>query len=344
LLGAPGGTSGFAGPLGGGQGGGSLGILNKIPFVKNLFSGGGILGKVGGLFGLGGGAAAGGAATAGAGSLSALAPSLAAGLGGGGAAAGGLFGGAITGGAAAGGAAAGGGLSLAALGALASNPITIGIAAAIGGGLLLYKLLHGRDLKKLRNTIKGEYSVDVKDNKLLKEVKGYGVGQFGKDWKNKMTETVRLEPSKDAITRYAEQTNQGTGKLLLEKRKLDPNDQINRYSTQIERREFGGSVVAGVPYIVGERRPELFIPSQNGTIAPSVPRAVGQAQQQVIPVGLFQAILAEIAALRAQMQPVNGDEFFMAKLQRNSEEVARTANQGQRGSGNAVDTFGRLYG
>lgn len=33
----------------------------------------------------------------------------------------------------------------------------------------------------------------------------------------------------------------------------------------------GGPVMKGRPYIVGERRPELFVPSQNGTILPRVP-------------------------------------------------------------------------
>jgi hypothetical protein len=30
-------------------------------------------------------------------------------------------------------------------------------------------------------------------------------------------------------------------------------------------------VSAGKPYVVGEKRPELFVPNQNGTIIPSVP-------------------------------------------------------------------------
>jgi len=36
-------------------------------------------------------------------------------------------------------------------------------------------------------------------------------------------------------------------------------------------RENGGPVKAGKPYIVGERRPELFVPRTSGTIIPSVP-------------------------------------------------------------------------
>lgn len=37
----------------------------------------------------------------------------------------------------------------------------------------------------------------------------------------------------------------------------------------------GGPVKSGVPYIVGEKRPELFVPSQNGSIVPKVPNMGG---------------------------------------------------------------------
>lgn len=43
----------------------------------------------------------------------------------------------------------------------------------------------------------------------------------------------------------------------------------------IAARAKGGPVKANTPYIVGERRPELFIPSTNGTIVPRVPSATG---------------------------------------------------------------------
>lgn len=36
------------------------------------------------------------------------------------------------------------------------------------------------------------------------------------------------------------------------------------------RREGGGPVTAGQPYIVGEKRPELFVPTSNGTIIPNL--------------------------------------------------------------------------
>ena len=40
-------------------------------------------------------------------------------------------------------------------------------------------------------------------------------------------------------------------------------------------REHGGPVAAGQPVIVGERRPELFVPRTSGTILPRIPGAGG---------------------------------------------------------------------
>jgi hypothetical protein len=42
-------------------------------------------------------------------------------------------------------------------------------------------------------------------------------------------------------------------------------------STFTNRREFGGPVSKGRAYIVGERRPELFVPNTNGVIIPQLP-------------------------------------------------------------------------
>ena len=60
-------------------------------------------------------------------------------------------------------------------------------------------------------------------------------------------------------------------------------DLINRnWSTVVDilpfvqpakHRASGGPVMAGQPYIVGERRPELFVPDRNGRIIPRVPSA-----------------------------------------------------------------------
>jgi len=42
-------------------------------------------------------------------------------------------------------------------------------------------------------------------------------------------------------------------------------------STFTNRREFGGPVSKGRAYIVGEKRPELFVPNTSGIIIPKVP-------------------------------------------------------------------------
>jgi tape measure domain-containing protein len=73
------------------------------------------------------------------------------------------------------------------------------------------------------------------------------------------------------------------------------------------KRATGGSVVAGQPYIVGERRPEVFVPSTNGTVIPSVNAAMAQANRvrgdgggafavHVVPSPLFQVEVERISA------------------------------------------------
>lgn len=47
-------------------------------------------------------------------------------------------------------------------------------------------------------------------------------------------------------------------------------------------RAAGGPVSAGQAYVVGEKRPELFVPSQNGTIIPRVPAGVGGSGDTVV--------------------------------------------------------------
>ncbi len=44
-------------------------------------------------------------------------------------------------------------------------------------------------------------------------------------------------------------------------------------------RASGGPVKAGVPYVVGEKRPELFVPNTSGTILPSVPQGISGGNQ-----------------------------------------------------------------
>lgn len=52
-------------------------------------------------------------------------------------------------------------------------------------------------------------------------------------------------------------------------------------------REHGGPVTAGNMYLVGERRPELFVPSQNGTILPNTTAATGSAAGANVKLAFF---------------------------------------------------------
>jgi hypothetical protein len=74
------------------------------------------------------------------------------------------------------------------------------------------------------------------------------------------------------------------------------NNVVTKYSStgvnlttpsSVGRRASGGPVSKGVPYIVGEKRPELFVPNQSGTIIPKVPSmAVGQSIASGMAAGL----------------------------------------------------------
>jgi hypothetical protein len=52
---------------------------------------------------------------------------------------------------------------------------------------------------------------------------------------------------------------------------------IADFAGSILGRETGGPVTAGQPYIVGEKRPELFVPNSNGRIVPDLGGAGGKS-------------------------------------------------------------------
>ncbi|MGV3649839.1 MAG: tape measure protein [Devosia sp.] len=62
----------------------------------------------------------------------------------------------------------------------------------------------------------------------------------------------------------------------------------------IPGRASGGPVRAGQPYVVGEKRPELFVPSQNGTIIPRLPTAAAGGGQSRVVVELGAGLEARI--------------------------------------------------
>ena len=162
----------------------------------------------------------------------------------------------------------------------------------------------------------------MKDKNILKEIKGVGQEKYGKKaWENNMLETIRLDKPKEAISAYAQQTGQkGNGKLILDSTALDPNYAGNQIVAPLQRREFGGPVLAGVPYLVGERRPEVFIPDRSGEIVPSVSQYSQRGNGRSSGSSGTAALEARIAGLEAALMA------FTAKIMGMSPGDIITAN------------------
>jgi len=73
---------------------------------------------------------------------------------------------------------------------------------------------------------------------------------------------------------------------------------VGSESVNVGMRASGGPVTKGQPYIVGEKRPELFVPDQNGTIVPRVPNGAGGSGGG----GLSQSDINRLAAAMSQVQ------------------------------------------
>lgn len=78
----------------------------------------------------------------------------------------------------------------------------------------------------------------------------------------------------------------------------------------------GGPVFAGVPYVVGEKRPELFVPNVNGSIVPSVPSGQGHTFNITVNAG------ADVSPLAARRF---GQSVLDAVADGLREQTARTA-------------------
>jgi TP901 family phage tail tape measure protein len=81
------------------------------------------------------------------------------------------------------------------------------------------------------------------------------------------------------------------------------------------KREMGGPVKAGTPYIVGEKRPELFVPDSNGTIIPdlSMVRSNGNSGGGAASAG-DTSIKVEINPTFQSLDPAAGQAMFKAQI------------------------------
>ncbi len=72
-------------------------------------------------------------------------------------------------------------------------------------------------------------------------------------------------------------------------------------------RESGGPVKKGQPYIVGEKRPEVFVPDQNGTILPRVPSAGAPTTPVSASAGKSSTVVQSTAQISINLDGANGD-------------------------------------
>lgn len=295
-------TGGFAGGpgagaiLGGGSsgGGGIGGALSTAQNIGGLFNKGGLLSKLPGVGKLGGflGKIPG---------LSKL---------------GSLFGFGGGGGAAAGGAAAGGGAAGAGgMAALFSNPITAIIGGALFAAPLIGKLFGKDPLSDYRKHIKSIYGVDIKSKSLLSAVMQAGQSKFGAEWEKRKVETVRLPEVRDRIHEYAQAHGKAGNQSLFSGAEFsDQFSAVNQF--KVGFRAHGGPVTAGMPYIVGERGAELFIPNSSGRIAPN-----GGNRGGIIPKEIYE-VLARLSESLDRFEAMPAEHVVMTGLDRNPDAAA----------------------
>jgi TP901 family phage tail tape measure protein len=358
---------------GGNQSGGGL-FSNLLGGGGNQGVGGGIFGGLRKLLGFGSSAAATGGAAAGgipaaltAGQLSAgMASAAAYGplVAGGGAAAAG--GGAAAAGA--GSAGAGGAGGLGSLGFLANPYVIAGIAAAIGGYFLFKHFFGHKTEKALRKTIEQEYGIQVKDMKLLEQVKGLGEGVFGKgNVRKHLVETVKLEPVKELLQNYAEATNQKSSKLATNAQLQDPGNEQNQFVRRLmgglvpyQRRGFdyvplladGGEYVAtsettaregvaafdalnaGRATIVPKAKKPVrrldggFVPSSGGSSSSSQGSSQGSSGMSPVLVAAYVGAMNRMAAAIERMESASPGEWLRVAAAENPDAVVDGLDEG----------------
>jgi hypothetical protein len=102
------------------------------------------------------------------------------------------------------------------------------------------------------------------------------------------------------LMRYSAEANA----ILSENRLFTSTSQLQRIAAI--PRQHGGPVSAGQPYVVGEKRPELFVPERNGTI---LPNAGGNTYNVTTHVHVDGSILSTAAQLRDVVSSAIVDVF-----------------------------------
>ena len=218
------------------------------------------------------------------------------------------------------------------------------------GGLLARLFFKDHTLSDLRKLAQSQYGINVREDKVLQQVKEIGdqvfAGQGGA--RRHETETIQLDQVKEILANYAEATGQISSSLVVNRRLLDPTNPANQFI----RREFGGSAVAGVPLLVGERRPEVFVPQTNGLIIPSVAQFAGQghglgaAFTQILN-RMTMRVEAAMSLLTEQLsrfEAMNAESVLMLGVQKAPQVLSDGIQTAFREDGGLRSSFGRELG
>lgn len=247
----------------------------------------------------------------------------------------------------------GGGIagSFGALAPLLTNPITAVVAGALVGTALLVNKLSNRTEKALGKSILSEYGIKTQ-LEIQKQIKGIGDQEFRSSGgaKRNIQATIRLRPSKEALYEYALSSGQTDSKLVAEFERERTLTNPYAAANTFVKRAYGGSLAAGQPAIVGEYRPEVFVPSTSGFVFPSLsdyasrasngPNSGAPSQVLVMAMGVIAELREELARLRG----IPAGQFLAVGIAENAQALAAGTVRALSGNQPALTEFQRVQG
>jgi len=200
--------------------------------------------------------------------------------------------------------------------------------AAIGGAIggvagLVMALMGGDDAnKKIKEAAISQYGITIKDKSVLNSLKQLGEQYFGKGKAGaNAVQLVQTDEAKNILRNYAEATGQSGTKIDILSHG-DENWSGNQFRGRFGGfRAMGGPVTAGMSYIVGERRPELFTPSVNGTILPAVPNTTTTNGADSRQMAMLADSIAMLAEQVGRLQTVSAGKLLQMGVDENPKAV-----------------------
>jgi hypothetical protein len=116
-----------------------------------------------------------------------------------------------------------------ALPAFFSNPFTAVIGAGLVATALILNARAKRDYRVYKPLILSEYALDVRSDKTLESIRDLGKQKFGREYKNRRLETVKLDDAKAVLLSYADRTGQQGNNKLRSAELSDPNNSRNQF-------------------------------------------------------------------------------------------------------------------